>query len=231
MSKFQKISVLLATAMLLAQPLFAGSSAAPRLIPQGSVKFLDSGAVVDKEIPAPAGMLMACNGQCYVEGNGLQLMGADKTVFAVHENADNFSVMVQKGSVDFALGANAKPVEFKTPFDTIDAKPYLLPAGTDSVVRGNLQVNDDKAILTLTQGSLELTNSEGQKLIHAGNALVLAQATTGAGAGSSAVVQTGGVGGVVGTGAVAGIGAAGTGLGMLVEEGTKNSDPLSPSMP
>ena len=177
MTKFQKISFFLLAALLLAQPLLAG----PRLVPQGSVKLLDSGAVVDKEMPAPAGMLMACSGQCYIEANGMQLMGSDKTVFAVHEESDRFSVMVQEGTVDFALSAATKPVEFTTPFDSINAKPYMLPASSDSVARGTLQVTKERAVLTMTQGSLELTNSDGQKLIHAGNSIVLAQATVGGG--------------------------------------------------
>lgn len=185
MPNFMKISVFLAAALLLAQPLFADSSA--RLVPQGSVKLLTSGTVVDKEMPAPAGTLMACNGQCYIEANGLQLMGSDKTVFAVHEEGDKFIVMVQEGNVDFALGHDAKPVEFKTPFDSVDAKPYMVPTGSEAVVRGSLQVNKERAVLTLTQGSLELTNSDGQKLIHAGNSLVLAQAAVGGAAGGTTV--------------------------------------------
>jgi hypothetical protein len=205
MFDFRKISLFLATALLVAQPLLA----APRLVPQGSVKMIDSGIVVDKEMPVPAGMLMACTGQCYIEANGLQLMGSDKTVFAVHEEADHFSVLVQEGSVDFALRAETKPVEFKTPFDNMTAKPYLIPASTDSVVRGTLQVSGDKAVLTMTQGSLELTNAQGQKLVHAGSALVLAQAVTD-GANTSGTTGTGTtltttqiVTGVVAVGAVA----------------------------
>lgn len=182
MTKFQKISFFLLAALLLAQPLLAG----PRLVPQGSVKLLDSGAVVDKEMPAPAGMLMACSGQCYIEANGMQLMGSDKTVFAVHEERDRFSVMVQEGTVDFALSAETKPVEFTTPFDSINARPYMLPASSDSVARGTLQVTKERAVLTMTEGSLELINSAGQKLIHAGNSIVLAQAAvTGGGAASA----------------------------------------------
>ena len=215
MLKFHKIAMFLASALLLAQPLFAGSG--PMLVPQGSVKLLDSGTVVDKEMPAPAGMLMACNGQCYIEANGLQLMGSDKTVFAVHEDASRFSVMVQKGSVDFSLSAQAKPVEFKTPFDTLDAKPYMVPASSDSVIRGNLQVTDDKAILTLTEGALELTNSEGQRLLHAGNAIVLAQAVTGAAAAGATAATT--------TSAVTGLAIAGAGAGAIaVGAGTSPSD-------
>lgn len=210
MIDFRKLTLLLTTALLVAQPLLA----APRLFPQGSVKMLDSGIVVDQEMPAPAGMLMACTGQCYIEANGLQLMGSDKTVFAVHEEAERFSVLVREGSVDFALRADAKPVEFKTPFDNLSAKPYLVPASTGSVVRGTLRVDGDKAVLSMTEGSLELANADGQKLIHAGNAIILAQATTtgtgAAGTGTTGAATTGAtltttqiVAGAVAVGAVA----------------------------
>jgi hypothetical protein len=212
MSNLSKILAFLAAVTLLAQPLLAASRVAPRLIPQGSVQLLDSGTVLDKEIPVPSGMLMACKGQCYIEAHGLQLMGADNTVFAVHEDGAAFTVMVQKGSIDFALRADAKPVQFQTPFDSLTAKPYLIPASSEAVVRGTLQVSETRAVLTVTQGSLELTTSDGQQLIQAGNTLVLAQAvvdgtTTGSTTTTAATTfSTGGL--IVGAGGAALIGGA-----------------------
>lgn len=224
MSKSLKVSVVLAAALLLALPVFADSS--PRLVPQGSVKLLSSGTVVDKEMPAPSGTLMACNGQCYIEANGLQLMGSDKTVFAVHEEGDKFVVMVREGNVDFALGADSKPVEFKTPFDGVSAKPYMVPTGSDSVVRGNLQVDKERAVLTLTQGSLEVTNADGQKLIHAGSSLVLAQAAVGGAAGGTAVGA--GAGASTAGLIVAGGGAAAIGGAVASTESNDDDDEVSP---
>lgn len=204
MFNFRKSFAVLAAATLLAQPLFAGS--APRVVPEGSVKILENGVVMDKEMPVPAGSLMACNGQCYVEAGGLQLMGADKTVFALQEGAESFVVMVQEGSLDFALKADTKPIEFKTPFDTLSAKPYQVPAGNDAVVRGTIQVTKERALLTMTQGSMELTASDGRKLVNAGNTLVLTQAAAaegGAAATGTTVSTTAIVGGAIAVGAVA----------------------------
>jgi hypothetical protein len=203
MFNFRKSFVVLAAATLLAQPLFAGS--APRLVPDGSVKILENGVVMNTEMPVPAGSLMACNGQCYVEAGGLQLMGADKTVFALQEEAESFVVMVQEGRLDFALKADAKPVEFKTPFDTLAAKPYQVPAGNDAVVRGTIQVTKERALLTMTQGSMELTASDGRKLVNAGNTLVLTQvAADGEAAATGTTVSTTAiVGGAIAVGAVA----------------------------
>jgi hypothetical protein len=218
MFSFRKSLVVLIAATLLAQPLFAGS--APRLGPAGAVKFLATGGGMNQEIPAPAGSLMACSGQCYVEANGLQLLGADKTVFAVEEGAERFTVMVREGSLDFALGADAKPVDFRTPFDTLAAKPYAVQTGTDAVVRGTIQVTEERALLTLTQGSLELTGADGQKLIHAGNTLVLTQAADG---GSGAAATTSLSAPTIAVGAAA-VGAVAVGAIALSSDGSDDDD-------
>jgi len=175
MIRFQKIVSLLAVILLLAQPLMARSLSGPRLVPEGSVTLLKTGAVVESEMPAPTGVLMACNGQCFIEADGVQLLGADKTVFAVHEDHDAFTVLVDTGSVSFAMRADAKPVEFKTPFDAFLAKPALIPVSSEAVIRGSLEVTESRAVLTMAEGSLELTNDQGQKLLKAGNSIVLAK--------------------------------------------------------
>lgn len=217
MFSFRKSLVVLIAATLLAQPLFAGS--APRLVPEGSVKILDNGVVMNQEMPVPAGSLMACSGQCYVEANGLQLLGADKTVFAVEEGAERFTVMVREGSLDFALGADAKPVDFRTPFDTLAARPYAVQTGTDAVVRGTIQVTEERALLTLTKGSLELTGADGQKLIHAGNTLVLTQAADGSGAAATTSISAT----TIAVGAVA-VGAVAVGAIALSSDGSDGDD-------
>lgn len=207
MFRLHKLFALLAVYGLLCQPLFAGIGNTARLIPQDSITLLDSGVEVDREIPAPDGALMACKGQCYIESEGMQLMGADGTVFAVQENADLFSVMVREGSIDFALNADAKPVEFKTPFDTLTARPYAVPAGDETVIRGNVNVTGDKAVLTLAQGTLNITNSKGAVLLHPGNALTLAQYSAGSSSEDSSLSGEDMTGVVVGAAALGIIGA------------------------
>jgi hypothetical protein len=207
MFRLHKFFTLLAVSGLLCQPVFAGTAASPRLIPQDRITILDSGVEVDREIPAPAGALMACTGQCYIETEGMQLMGADGTVFAVQEDADRFSVLVREGSIDFALGADAKPVQFETPFDTLTASPYTVPAASASVIRGNLSVNEEKAVLTLAEGSLNITNAKGQILLHPGNAMTLAQYSAGSSSADSSLSGEDMTGVVVGAAALGIIGA------------------------
>lgn len=171
-----KAFTFLVAAMLICPPLPASAGSAPRLIPKTSVTLLATGLVVDKEIPAPSGMLLACSGECVVEADGLQLIGADKTVFALEEGNTRFLVTIMEGKLDFSLHADAKRLAFMTPFqDPADSNTYLVPASSDEVFRGSLLIDsqNDKAILDMTQGSLKLVAIDGQKVVHAGNAIFL----------------------------------------------------------
>lgn len=178
MAALKKILVTAVLTAALGGPLHAASGGAPRLVPLGSVVILETGVVLDREIPAPPGMLMACKGRCYVESPGMLLSTADGTVFAIREENDRHSVAIQKGSLDFTLSDGAKPLEFRTPFDTVKASPYLVPAGNEAVVRGTLQVTENKATLSVSQGSLQIANPKRhENLLHAGNAVNMPQPT------------------------------------------------------
>lgn len=221
MTRFHNTLICLSAMLLLAQPLWAG----PLLHPRGSVKMLDSGVVLDKQMPAPEGMLMACSGQCFIEAGGMMLAGSDQTVFAVREEAQTFHVLVREGQIDFSLRAEAKPVAFQTPFDTLDVRPYLIPADTSAVVSGTLRVDATRAVLTMTQGSLEVVNDQGRQLIHAGNAIVLAQAVTSGTTTTTTTTATFATGGlIVGAGGAALLG----GAIALTDQNHDDHDEVSP---
>ena len=74
MFTLREVGVSLLAAALFCLPLNTQAGAGPRLVPKGTVTLLESGTSVDQEIPAPAGMLMACKGQCYVEAGGMQAL-------------------------------------------------------------------------------------------------------------------------------------------------------------
>lgn len=167
---------ILASAMMIMHPLLASAGAPPRLIPKNSVTLLATGLVVDKEIPAPSGMLMACEGECVIEADGLQLVGADKTVFSLEEGSTRYLVTITKGELGFALRADAKAIAFKTPFqDPGDQSSYLVPASSDEVFKGTLRIDEQKqnAILAMDKGTLKVVAIDGQKLAHAGSAIFL----------------------------------------------------------
>lgn len=209
---FRKFMPLFLAAILTAQPLMAAGSAAPRLVSQGSVKLVDSGTLVDREMPAPSGVLMACSKQCFIESNGLQLLAEDGTVFAIRDEADRVLVMVREGNVDFALRADARPLVFETPFDTFETRAHAIPAGSEAVVQGKLSVTAERASLTMTEGSLELVSSDGRRLVESGNAVILAQYKAGAPSSTAGFTEEDVTGGLVAAGAIAIIGAAVLGL-------------------
>ncbi len=219
----QKGFTFLVAAMLICPPLPAGAGSAPRLIPQKPVTLLATGLVVDKEIPAPSGMLLACSGECIVEADGLQLVGADQTVFALEEGSTRFLVTIMEGKLDFSLHADAKPMAFKTPYqDPEDSNTYLVQASSDDVFRGSLMIDtqNDKAMLNMTKGSLKLVAIDGQKVVHAGNAIFLpthtpdgvGTLTLASGSGGSEA-KFSGAGLAVGAGALAILAATGMALG------------------
>jgi hypothetical protein len=171
---------LLAT-MMLFQPLTVSAASISRLVPNGTVTLLESGTVVDKEIPVPNGILMSSNGQSLIENEGLHLVSADKTVFAIQEESTHFNLMVMEGSVDFAMSPESKPLGFRPFFqDSAGANPYLIPASSENVFRGTLQVTKDKATLTMTEGSLKVVSVDGQTMVNRGDTIILAQLSSGA---------------------------------------------------
>lgn len=208
--------------MLVMQPLLAEAGSAPRLIPTDSVTLMASGVVVDKEIPAPSGMLMACSGECVIEADGLQLIGADRTVFALEEGSTRFLITLMEGKLDFALQADAKPLAVKTPFqDPDDSNAYLVQASSDDVFKGSLLVDDTngKTILDMAKGDIKLVAIDGQKVVRAGSAIYLPSHPTAmayelnfASASSGSEAEFSGTGLAVGAGALAILAATGMAL-------------------
>lgn len=172
----KQILAFLIPVMLIMHPLLGVAGSTPMLIPKNSVTLLASGLVVDKEMPAPSGMLMACTGECVVEADGLQLIGADKTVFSLEEGSTRYLVTIMEGELGFALRPEAKPLAFKTPFqDPADTNCYLIPASSDDVFKGTLKIDNERgnAILAMRKGDLKLVAINGQQVVRAGNAIFL----------------------------------------------------------
>jgi len=164
-------------AALLASPLMAGTFSSPRLIPEGTVTLAHSGAVLDREVPVPDGMLMRGNGRCLIEGDGMQIITADKTVFALRDEIGRSCVTILQGAIEFTLRPDAKPAEWALPFDTVQARPAPSPGGSAGVVRGTLDVTPDNAVLTVTHGGLEISKAGERKLVPSGDGITLNRLT------------------------------------------------------
>ena len=238
MKKFCKSFVVVLAALLVAQPMLAAAASSARIIPTGNVSLLADGKEMSQfrsEMPLPQGALMACNGNALVQTQNLQLVAVDKTVFALAESQKQWDLTVKSGQVDFAISAQAKPMAFHTPHDSIQAEQAIVPAGSDGLVRGSLSVAENGTELTIQEGALQVMTSEGQQLVQAGHSVVLAQAKVGnagkvAAAGTAATAAGAGVAAAGGSGissttalAAGGVVAAGIAAGAI---GATSSGPI-----
>lgn len=164
-------------AVLLASPLMAGTFSSPRLIPEGTVTLAQSGAVLDREVPIPEGMLMLGNGRCLIEGDDIQIITEDKAVFAFRDEIDRSCVTVMQGGIEFTLRTDARATEWALPFDTVQARPAPSQADSAGVVRGTLDVTPDNALLTMTLGGLEISKAGERKHIPSGDSISLNRLT------------------------------------------------------
>ena len=234
MKKFCKSFVVVLAALLVVQPMLAVAASPARIIPTGNVSLLADGKEMSQfrsEMPLPQGALMACNGNCLVQTQSLQLVAADKTVFALAESQKEWDLTVKSGQVDFAIAAQAKPMAFHTPHDIITAEQAIIPASSDGLVRGYVSVTENGTELTVQEGALQVMSSDGRQLVQAGHSVVLAQAKVGktekaaaagaaasAGAGAGIAAGSGGIssstalaaGGIVAAGIAGGVIATGS---------------------
>lgn len=239
-----KVFVVVLVALLVAQPTLALSATPVRLIPSGNVSLLADGKEVrqlNSEMPLPQGTLMACNGNCLVQTQSLQLVAQDKAVFGMAESAERWDLTIKSGHVDFALTGQAKPVAFHTPHDLIQTQQVIVPANNGGLVRGYVAVAESGTEFRVLEGSVQVASSNGTQMVQAGNSITLAQAqVTGtakqgkvaAGAGAAALATGGALAGTTGgistaSMVAAGVAAAGiaTGVAVGTTGGSTNSIP------
>jgi len=229
-------------AALIVQPVIAMAGSSGRLIPNGTVGILSDGKEVQQirsEVPLPEGSLMVCNGNCIVQTHGLRLVAQDKSVFAVVLGNEGWKVAVKSGRIEFGVNSDAKPIAFLTPQDVIQVNQVIVPASTDSIVRGSLSVTEKGTQLSVEQGMLKVSYNGSEQLVQPGMPILLAQADGGAGAGAGAGGAGAGAGGAVAGGTILGMStptAAIVGTGIVVvggvagaAVGTSGSSSNSPS--
>ena len=127
-------------------------------------------------MPLPQGSMLACEGKCLVQTQGLQLVARDKAIFALSEAQTKWDLAVKSGSIDFAISANAKQLAFHTAQDLIEVQEAIIPASSDGLVRGTIVVTENQAKLTVHQGALRVASHDGEQLIESGQFITLAQA-------------------------------------------------------
>jgi hypothetical protein len=174
-----KTVIILLAMCLVVQPVLSWAGPGARVIPTGKVSLLSDGREVNQfqsEMPLPEGSLMMCSGSCLVQMPGIQLVAQDKAVFALAEGKERWDLSVKSGQVHFAMRADAKPVSFHTPHDTLQTEPALVPAGSAGMVRGSIMVSETESILAIQEGALQVMSADGTLLVQPGQSIRLAQA-------------------------------------------------------
>jgi mannose-6-phosphate isomerase-like protein (cupin superfamily) len=179
MKGVSKGAIFLLAICLVFQPVLSWAGPGARVIPTGKVSLLSEGREVNQfqsEMPLPEGSLMLCNGSCLVQMPGIQLVAQDKAVFALTEDKDRWDLSVKSGQVHFAMRADAKPVSFHTPHDSLQTAQAIIPAGSGGVVRGSISVTQAESVLAIEEGTLQVMSADGTMLVQPGQTIRLAQA-------------------------------------------------------
>jgi hypothetical protein len=214
----------------------AAASEAARLLTTAKVNVYRDGQLVqvlNENAPLPDGALLKPEGDCGVRMADMSLVASEGSAFVVRQDGGGVELGVESGMVYFAASGAAGKTVFKTPAGVIVAQQMIVKAAADGVLKGFVQVEDDKATLgVLEGGDMVVSTVEGERVIHAGEQIVLAQAggtTGGSAAGGGAAVTSGQISsGFLASGLVV---ADAITLGIITEAGNDKPAPTSPASP
>jgi len=149
------------------------------------------------------------------------------SAFAVLRDGATVELAVESGTVYFAATGGVKKAVFKTPAGVIVAQQLIIRAAAEGVLRGFVRVEDDKATLgVLEGGDMVVSTVGGERVIRAGEKIVLAQADGSAGAAALSGGQISSE--IMAAGAVA---AGAVALAIIAGSDSDNPAPVSPSSP
>jgi hypothetical protein len=232
MKAISKTFVAVLATLLVVQPMISWAGQGARVIPQGKVSLLADGKEINQfqsEMPLSEGSMMLCNGRCLVQTPNVQLLAQDQAVFALAEGKAHWDLTVKSGQVDFAMRADAKPISFHTPLDTIQTERAVVPASTTGMVRGSIKVTEKEAVMDIQEGALQVMAPDGTQLVQPGQAVRLAAAgSTTTTTTESAPLYYGLTGtqwAIIGGVAVVGLG---VGLGLALSGSSDDNTPASP---
>jgi len=240
------IKLLLIAVVLMVTVSAAEADTKGRIIPDGRVSLLQDGRVVasfTEQAPIDDKTLISCDGACMVKMRGFSLIAADQSVFGVKEMNGPTALYVDKGMVHFIVADTTRQLAFFTPDGHfIKTEGFLVPASTESSVRGFVNMTDKGTEIGMENGSMIVQTANGLQTIKPGNTILLAgiigdDAAAGGGALGLGGSSGGGAlfgGASLGQGALAGAialgGAAGV-VGLKNMADNNNSNDTLPSGP
>lgn len=153
---------------------------AGRIIPMGKVYMIKDGQTIgsySSEAPLPENILLKTEGDCAVKLPDLYLVAVDKSQFAISNADTSRELRVKEGTVYFALSKLPRPLVFTTPEGFVTAQQVILNASTEkSILKGYVAVSaKGSEIGVIEGGSLLISTADGDKLVKAGNRILLAQ--------------------------------------------------------
>jgi hypothetical protein len=232
MRTFSKGKVIITLVALFTILTFAGTSvfsalSNSRIMPTQKVTMLQGDKKVGeftKEAPLPEQTMLICQGDCGIKMGNLYLVATDGSLFSITDNSDTRELYVKEGKVYFALSSLPQSLMFKTPNAVFTAKEVMLKASTNSgSLKGYVSVTSKAIELGIIEGgSMLVSTIEGDKMIPAGNRILLAQADLSGGAASEGDKKLG---------AILFLGGVGAGIPILSELREDDSNDGSPHTP
>jgi hypothetical protein len=199
-NRIKQFSWMVAVVFLLASVVQAAETA--RLLTSAKVNVYRDGQLVQvlkENAPLPQGALIKPEGDCGVRMAYMSLVAKAGSSFAVRQDGPAVELGVESGTVYFAASSAANKTVFKT---------------ADGLLKGFVQVQDGTTSLgVLDGGDMVVSTVEGERVIHAGEQMILAQA---AGSAASGGAAAGSAGGTAAGGTAAGAAVAGTAAGAAV---------------
>lgn len=196
-NRIKQLGWTVAVVFLMASVVQASETA--RLLTSAKVNVYRNGQLVqvlNENAPLPQGALLKPEGDCGVRLSYMSLVAKEGSAFAVRQDDAGVELGVESGMVYFAATGAAKKTVFKTPAGLIVAQQLIVKAATGGVLKGFVQAEADQATLgVLEGGDMVVSTAEGERVIHSGEQIVLAQAggtTGGTGAGAAAGSAAGG---------------------------------------
>jgi hypothetical protein len=168
-------------------PGFSSELKSARIYPTGKITIYNGDQKVgefSKEAPFPDGFLIAAEGRCGVKMENVYLVAEDSSLFSVASAANLRELVIQKGTVYFAVSNNSPSLSFVTPDGTLAVVELLLNAATgNSQLKGYVSVkNDGSEIGVIRGGAMIVSTHDGEMIIESGQRLILAQADMDVGA-------------------------------------------------
>ena len=153
---------------------FATSGFTARIVPTGKVYIIKDGKVIgefSQEAPLPEGSLLRCEAKCNIKLDDVYMVVEPDTVFSVTPTANRHALLVQDGTVYYALNKNSRLLQFDTPAGNAVTSDISL---TEDELRGYVRVIGNKTeIGVIGGGSMTLETGSGKMLITSGKNITM----------------------------------------------------------